>query len=62
MDGIKCVEKLQSHCANINFAEKIRYDGAIQQATHKRVESAMNYIKRFQNTHALSISVGNFYS
>ena len=23
MDGIKCIEKLQSHCANMNFAEKV---------------------------------------
>ena len=25
-DGIKCFEQLQSHCANMNFADKIRYD------------------------------------
>ena len=25
-DGIKCIEKLQSHCANMNFADKSRYD------------------------------------
>ena len=25
-DGIKCIEKLQSHCANMTFADKIRYD------------------------------------
>ena len=22
-DGIKCIEKLQSHCANMTFAEKV---------------------------------------
>ena len=25
-DGIKCIEKLQSHCANMNFADKSRHD------------------------------------
>ena len=25
-DGIKCIEKLKSHCANITFADKSRYD------------------------------------
>ena len=30
--------------------------------THKGGESTINYIKRFQNAHALSVSVGNSYS
>ena len=60
-DGIKCIEKLQSHCANMTFADKSRYDRDFQQVTHKGGESAINYIKRFQNSHALSISVGNRY-
>ena len=34
----------------------------IQQVTHKGRESVINYIKRFQNSHALSVSVGNSYS
>ena len=25
-DGIQCIEKLQSHCANMTFADKSRYD------------------------------------
>ena len=25
-DGIRCMEKLQSHCANMTFADKSRYD------------------------------------
>ena len=33
--GIKCIEKLQSHCANMTFAEKSRYDRTFQQVTHK---------------------------
>ena len=61
-DGIKCMEKLQSHCANMTFADKSRYDRTFQQVTHKGGESAINYIKRFQNAQALSVSVGNSYS
>ena len=34
-DGIKCLEKLQSHCANIIFADKSRYDRTLQKVTHK---------------------------
>ena len=34
-DGIKCIEKLQSHCANMTFADKSRYDRTFQQVTHK---------------------------
>ena len=61
-DGIKCMEKLQSHCANMTFVDKSRYDRTFQQVTHKGGESAINYIKRFQNAQALSVSVGNSYS
>ena len=60
--GIKCIEKLQSHCANITFSDKSRYDRTFQQVTHKEGGSAIKYIKRFQNEHALSVSVGNIYS
>ena len=45
--GIKCIEKLQSHCANMNFADKSRYDRTFQQVTHKGGEPSINYIKRF---------------
>ena len=34
-DGIKCIEKLQSHCENMTFADKSRYDSTFQQVTHK---------------------------
>ena len=60
-DGIKCLEKLQSHCANMTFADKSRYGRTFQQVTHKGGESAINYIKRFQNAQALSVSVGIIY-
>ena len=46
----------------MNFSEKSRYDTIFQQFTHKGGESAMNYIKIFQNEQALSVSVGNNYS
>ena len=61
-DGIKCMEKLPSHCANMTFVDKSRYDRIFQQVTHKGGESAINYIKRFQTAQALSVSVGNIYS
>ena len=61
-DGIKCIENFQSHCANMTFADKSRYDRIFQQVTHKGGEWEMNYIKRFKNAHALSVSVGNTYS
>ena len=57
-----CIENFQSHCANMTFAGKNRYDRTFQQVTHKGWESAMKYIKILQNAHALSISVGNSYS
>ena len=53
--GIKCIEKLQSRCANMTFADKSRYNRTFQQVTHKGGESAINYIKRFQNAQALSV-------
>ena len=56
------MEKLQSHSANTTFADKSRYDITFQQVTHKGGESAINYIKIFQNAQALSVSVGNSYS
>ena len=59
MDGIKCIERLQSHCTNMTFADRSIYDRTFQQVTHKGGESAMSYIKIFQNAHAFSISVLN---
>ena len=62
IDGINCITKLQSHCANMTFVDKSSYDRNFQQVTHKGVKSSMNYIKRFHNSHALLISVRNSYS
>ena len=61
-DGIECIDKLQSHCASMTFPDKSRYDRTFQQVTHKGGEYAINYIKVFQNAHALSVSVVNIYS
>ena len=52
-DGIKCMKRLQSHFANMTFADKSRYDRIFQQVRHKGGESAINYIKRFQDAQAL---------
>ena len=60
--GIQYIEKLQSHCANMNFVDKSRYDRIFKQVTHKGGKYAMNYIKIFQNEQDLSVSVGNTYS
>ena len=46
----------------MTFADKSRYDRTFQQVQHKGGESAINYIKRFQNAHALSVSVENRYA
>ena len=43
-------------------ADKIRYDRTFQHVLHKGGDSAINSIKRFQNAHDLSVSVGNRYS
>ena len=62
VDGMKFIENIQLHCSHMTFSDKSRYDRIFQQVTHKGGESAMNYIKRFQNAQALSVSVGNTYS
>ena len=46
----------------MTFADKSRHDRTFQQVTHKGEESAINYIKRFQNVQDLSVLVGNSYS
>ena len=58
---MKFISKIQSHCANMTFADKIKYDRIFQKVTHKGGESAMNYIKIIQNEQALSFSVGKSY-
>ena len=41
---------------------KLDITGDVKQVTHKGGESAINYIKSFQNAHALSVLLGNIYS
>ena len=41
-DGVKYVSKLQSHCEDMTFSDKSRYDRIFQQVTHKVRESAMD--------------------
>ena len=36
-DGVTCVSKLQSNCANVTLADKSRYDRQFQKVTHKKV-------------------------
>ena len=43
-DGIKFIDKLQSHCANMTFDYRSRYDRTFQQVTHKGGESEINHI------------------
>ena len=44
-DGVKCIAKLQSHCANMTFSDKSRFDRIFQKVIHKGGELEMNYIK-----------------
>ena len=46
----------------MNFSDKSRHDRTFQQVIHRGWESEINYTKRFKNTQALSVSVGNNYS
>ena len=46
----------------MTFADKSRYDRTFHQVTHQGGESAINYIKIFQNAQAFSVSVGNSYA
>ena len=61
-DGVKCISKLQSHCANMTFSDKSRYDIITQKVTHKVGGLEMKYIKIFQTAQDLSVFVGNNYS
>ena len=45
----------------MTFSDKSRYDRIFQQVTYKGGESETNYIKRFQNSQALSFLVQKNY-
>ena len=55
--GVKCIEKLISHCVNMSFSDKSRYDRTFQQVTHKGGESAINNIKRFHSSQKMESNV-----
>ena len=61
-DGVQSILRLQFQCANMTFSEQRRYIRTFQQVIHKVGKSSINYIKRFQNSKALVISVVNSYS
>ena len=61
-DGVKCISKLQSNCANMTFLERSDMIDFSKKFKHKGGGSEMNYIKIFQNAQAMSISVGKKYS
>ena len=45
----------------MTFVDKSRYDRTFQQVPYKGGESAINYIKIFQNGHNSSVLLGNSY-
>ena len=45
----------------MKFSDQIRYNGMSQQVIHKGGESAINYIKIFQNDKALHTFIENFH-
>ena len=50
--------KVQSHCANMTFSDKIRYVRILQQVTHIGGDSKINYSKRLKNAQVMSVLVG----
>ena len=59
---IERIDKLQSHCANMNVSDKSIYNRIFEQVTHKGGEYEINYNNIFQNAQALSVFVENPYS
>ena len=43
-EGIKCIEKLQSHCANVNFADKSRKKRGIYNQLHQDIPECTCFI------------------
>ena len=61
-DKLQAIAILQSQCADMTFADQIRYNRMFQKVVHKGGGSAINYIKIFHNAKSLSISVVNSYT
>ena len=62
VDGVQAIPRLKYQCANMTFSDQSRYDRMVQQVVNKGGESAIKYIKIFQNAKALVIPVGNSYT
>ena len=52
--GVQATSRLKPQCTNTNFDDQ-------RKVLHKGGEPEINYIKRFQNSKALEISIGNSY-
>ena len=52
---VQDITTLQYQCANMTFSNRIRYNRLLQKVFHKGVDSAINYIDRFQNDKVLAI-------
>ena len=61
-DGVQYISRFQPQCANLAFSDQSRYSILFQQVFHKEGDSAIKYIKIFQNTKDLAIIVGKIYS
>ena len=60
-DWNKVHQKLQSHCANMTFSEKVDMTGIFNSSHIKGGDLQWNIYKNL-NAHDLTISVGNYYS
>ena len=52
-DGVKSISIFKFQCENMAFYHQRIYNRPFQQVVHKGGESAINYIKIFQNDRAL---------
>ena len=52
-DELQDISIFQPQCTNMIFADKIRYNRMFHQVVQKGGESAINYIKQFQDDKAL---------
>ena len=55
--GVLSISIFQTQCENMTLSEQIIYNRMFQQVFHKGGESSINYIKRFQNDKALTVSM-----
>ena len=60
--GVQAISIIQYQCSNMNFSDQSRYNRPFQQVIQKGMDPKINYIKIFQNSKALEISVSNSYS